>query len=225
MPNWADNATLLVPGLPRANRRLTALARKPGFGSSAQMLMPPVDPRTSGMTTWTQAAANQQLTKQATSTPTSSFATAAAPVIAAAAGPVAVPNSTPATDNPFWRDKNGYGGRDITDTDGDGNNDEGKDWYNTDIGEGEGDDFVQGEWERFLTHEGFGGFDRRSNWARALFGRAMNGYEAAKQSNPELTFRRYLGTLQGYLENAWAGLTNNERGVGIPTQSKTIYMG
>jgi hypothetical protein len=195
--NWSQAANLLVPGLPRASQIMRRQRTAiDGFAEG---------PAVPNSGTWAQVAQ-------------SSLPGSIPQSAVAATAPVAAPVTRPVEINPFWQGGD-YGGRTI----GDGNTPQ--DWYYTDIGEGSGDDFVQGEWERFLSDEGFGGFDRRSMWARSLFSRAMAGYEAAKQSNPEIRFRQYLGSLRGYLNDAWAGLTGNQRGVGVPTQTKSILWG
>jgi hypothetical protein len=71
-----------------------------------------------------------------------------------------------------------------------------------------------GEYERFLSTQGYGGFDRRSLFARSLSSRANTGFQAAQLNNPLLTYRDYLNQNLGsdFFDNAWNAATPDQRG-------------
>lgn len=123
-------------------------------------------------------------------------------------------------DNPFWRPPNWYGGSNPITGDS-------QDWYRTPfVRDGLSNDLPGGEFERFLTEQGFGGNTNRDQWARNQYNRAQSGYQAALLTNPALTFRRYLNTLEGgWLDRAFAGLSPQERGAYMPSQSKIVRWG
>jgi hypothetical protein len=72
----------------------------------------------------------------------------------------------------------------------------------------------QGVYTAFLADRGLGGFDRKSQWARGLYGQTQSGYQAALRENPALTYLQYLGKQFGTtgLNNMWAGLAPQQRG-------------
>jgi hypothetical protein len=120
-------------------------------------------------------------------------------------------------DNPFWNPGNLYGG--INPVTG-----RPQDWYDTPVSMGL--DVPYGEYERFLTEQGYGGFGAKAQFGRNLYNRSQSGFQAAKLTNPNLTYRDYLNTLEGgYLDQAYAGLSPQERGVFIPGQTRWIRNG
>lgn len=69
------------------------------------------------------------------------------------------------------------------------------------------------EYEKFLTDQGYGGFDRRSQFGRGQYGRAQSGYKAALLSNPFLSERDYLGGLgSGFFNDIWGTLAPSQHG-------------
>lgn len=72
----------------------------------------------------------------------------------------------------------------------------------------------QGVYTSFLANRGLGGFDRKSQWARGLYGQTQSGYQAAMRENPALTYLEYLNKQFGTtgLNNMWAGLAPQQRG-------------
>lgn len=72
----------------------------------------------------------------------------------------------------------------------------------------------QGVYTAYLNQHGFGGQDRKSQWARQQYGQTQSGYQAALRENPALTYRNYLGRqfANGGLENMWRGLAPSQRG-------------
>jgi hypothetical protein len=85
----------------------------------------------------------------------------------------------------------------------------------------------QGEFERFLTSQGFGGFDRKSQFGRSLFGRANSAFDAAQLSNPGLTWRKFLTQLgnRNFLDQAYASVGTQARGAFNPSQTRIIRQG
>ena len=125
--------------------------------------------------------------------------------------------------NPFLGTNNGYGGR-APGKDGKKGTTP-QNWFDTPWGQEYGEDNPEAEYTNFLGAQGAGGQDRFGNWARSLYGQMRNAYSAAVQRNPELTWRRYLKTIDGSLQNLYASQTPDQKGIGIPTQTKTILMG
>lgn len=122
------------------------------------------------------------------------------------------------TNNPFWRPGNWYGGTNVI-------TGAPQDWYNTEYSRLDST-LNRGEYERFLTEQGFGGFDRTSTLARRLEGRADTGYQAAQLSNPDLSYRDYLNTLEGgWLNDAIAQMSAAARGDNTPGQTRRILWG
>lgn len=72
----------------------------------------------------------------------------------------------------------------------------------------------QGVYTGFLASNGFGGQDRRSQWARGLYGQTQNGYQAALRVNPALAYRDYLSQQFGPsgLGDLWNGMSFSQRG-------------
>ena len=69
------------------------------------------------------------------------------------------------------------------------------------------------EFEKFLTDQGYGGFNRQDQFARSQYGRTQTGYKAALLSNPLLSERDYLSGLGGgFFSNIWNALTPSQRG-------------
>lgn len=124
-------------------------------------------------------------------------------------------------DNPFWRPRNHYGGRDPITGDR-------QDYYDTPLVRDDPDNPSApfGEWERFITEQGFGGTGNRSTLARNLYNRARSGFDAAQLSNPGVTWRRYLNTLEGdWIQNLVAGFSPQQRGSFQPGQTRVIRSG
>ena len=119
------------------------------------------------------------------------------------------------TYNPFWSGGSYGGFNPITGLP--------QDWYDTPLSQQA--DLPYGEFERFLSNQGFGGFDNRSQWARSMYNRSSSGYDAAQLSNPDLTYRDYLNTLTGQLDDAWASLTPDQRGISTPGQTRWVRWG
>jgi hypothetical protein len=94
-----------------------------------------------------------------------------------------------APNNPFYDWLNYYGGTNpLTGAP--------QNWYDTPTSKIDvGQTLPQGEYERFLSKAGFGGFDRQAQFARSLYDRTQSGYAAAKLNNPNLFYRDYLNTL------------------------------
>lgn len=122
------------------------------------------------------------------------------------------------TPNPFWQQGNTYGGVDLS-----GNP---MDWYNTPLSELDYN-LPRGEFERYLTNNGFGGFGRRDEWGRAMYNRANSGFESAQLSNPDLNFRDYLNTYlsPNALDEAYMSLSGQARGDSTPGQTRRIMWG
>lgn len=72
----------------------------------------------------------------------------------------------------------------------------------------------QGEYETYLTGQGYGGFNRQDQFARGLSSRANAGYQGAILQNPMLTYRDYLNQNLGsnFFTNAWNAATPDQRG-------------
>jgi hypothetical protein len=128
-------------------------------------------------------------------------------------------------ENPFWRDRNWYGGEHPT-------TGRSQDWYNTpevrdDASTPWGSDAAkQGEWVRFYTEQGFGGNTNRDRFGQNQAGNALAGFDAASLSNPGLTWRKYLNTLEGgWMDRLYATLTPQQRGAFVPGQTRTIRDG
>lgn len=119
------------------------------------------------------------------------------------------------TNNPFWVGGSYGGFNPITGMP--------QDWYDTPLSIGQ--DLPYGEYERFLTDNGFGGFTNRDQWGRSMYNRASSGYQAAQLSNPDLIFRDYLDTLNGAMDSAWASLTPEQRGIQTPGQTRWVRWG
>ena len=74
-------------------------------------------------------------------------------------------------------------------------------------------DIPQGTYTDFLSQNGFGGMDRRNQWARSQYGQTQSGYQAAVTRNPNLSYRDYLSQqFPTGLNEMWAGLTPGQRG-------------
>jgi len=111
-----------------------------------------------------------------------------------------------------------------TDYGGVGANGKPQDWVNTDATRGV--DLPGAEWERYLTANNYGGDSNRDRYVQSQQARAKRGYEAAWQSNPELTFRRYLKQFLG--DNVLDGynqLSASQRGVNPTSRVSTIRWG
>ena len=81
------------------------------------------------------------------------------------------------------------------------------------------------EFEKFLTDQGYGGFDRQSQFGRSQSGRAQQGYKAAILSNPLLSERDYYNQLGGgFFGNIWNALTPSQRGESPSTFSGRARM-
>jgi hypothetical protein len=69
----------------------------------------------------------------------------------------------------------------------------------------------EGPWTAYLASLGFGGLNTKGDWARSLYGRAQEGYEAAHGQNPVVNWQDYLHTLD--LPKIYAGLGPDEKGL------------
>jgi hypothetical protein len=101
-------------------------------------------------------------------------------------------------------------------------------WYTPGAGYGGGQDwqstpFVRdfldpeiprGVYHSFLSNQGFGGMDRRSQWGQAQYNNSQTGYQSALRENPALSYLDYLGQQFGGtgLGTMWAGLAPEQRG-------------
>lgn len=86
----------------------------------------------------------------------------------------------------------------------------------------------QGVYTAYLNQHGFGGQDRKSQWARQQYGQTQSGYQAALRENPALTYRKYLGRQfsNNGLENMWRGLAPSQRGeAASPWAGRTNVIG
>lgn len=71
----------------------------------------------------------------------------------------------------------------------------------------------RGDFVRWLTNQNSAGFGRKDLFGQSLFNKATQGYEAATQMNPTLSFRDYLNSLNtNFVQNMWSGLTPEQRG-------------
>ena len=204
---WTQTLSTLYPAAPRVQSQFKSLAS----GSKRQATTPgaPAPALSTTGSSWGQSAATVG------SSPLTSMAASPAPMASNQANYTSTPGSTNAID-PFWRPGNGYGGEK------DGKR---QDWWDTEIGENFGENQPQGEYLRFLSRNGATGQDRFSQWARSMYSQARSGYDAARASNPELRWRAYLKTIDGRLQDLYASMSAQDRGVNVPTQVKTIYQG
>jgi hypothetical protein len=124
-------------------------------------------------------------------------------------------------DNPFWRDRNRYGATNPT-------TGESQDWYDTPAVRDDPDNPSArlGEWTRFFSEQGFGGETSRDRWGQNQLGKAEAGFDAAQLTNPGLTWRKYLNTLEGgWMDRLYATLTPQQRGSFVPGQTRIIRNG
>jgi hypothetical protein len=72
----------------------------------------------------------------------------------------------------------------------------------------------QGTYFGYLTNQGLGGFDRKSQFGQGLYGRSRTGYDAAQRNHPGLTYRDYLDQHLGpnAIANAYTDATPDQRG-------------
>jgi hypothetical protein len=72
----------------------------------------------------------------------------------------------------------------------------------------------RGVYHSFLSNQGFGGMDRRSQWGQAQYNNSQTGYQSALRENPALSYLDYLGQQFGGqgMSNMWAGLAPEQRG-------------
>ena len=107
---------------------------------------------------------------------------------------------TPTADqqsNPFYKPTSMYGST--------------QNWYDTPIVKQSAG--FDAEYEKYLTDQGFGGLNRKGDFARSLSDRAKSGYASAQLNNPALTNRQYLQGLGGdFLAKARAAATPQQRG-------------
>ncbi len=108
--------------------------------------------------------------------------------------------ATPATttgSNPFYNAGSKYGST--------------QNWYDTPIVKQSAG--MDAEFEKFVTDQGFGGLNRKGDFARSLVDRVKSGYGAAQLNNPALTNRQYLAGLgKNFLANATAAATPVQKG-------------
>jgi hypothetical protein len=72
----------------------------------------------------------------------------------------------------------------------------------------------RGVYHSFLSGQGFGGLDRRSQWGQQQYSNSQTGYQSALRENPALSYLDYLGQQFGGtgMGNIWAGLAPEQRG-------------
>lgn len=72
----------------------------------------------------------------------------------------------------------------------------------------------QGVYTSFLAHNGLGGMDRKSEWARGMYGRTQSGYQAALRENPDMSYLEYLRRQLGggKLDTMWQAMAPEQRG-------------
>lgn len=113
-----------------------------------------------------------------------------------------------------WWDPNHYWGG-ISPTTGNP-----QDWWNTGWVQDDvlaSDDANRGVWQRFLTDQGMPSFGRQAQLARNMYNPSLGGLDAARLSNPALTYYDYLQELgPNFLQNQIMGMTQQERGDYIP---------
>jgi hypothetical protein len=73
-----------------------------------------------------------------------------------------------------------------------------------------GEQNPEAAWTRYLAELGFGGMNTKGAWARGLYGRAGEGFQAARQRNEVLDWQDYLATLN--IPQMYAQLTPGEKG-------------
>lgn len=131
-----------------------------------------------------------------------------------------MPAYTGYNNNPWWRPPNWYGGTNPWTGDS-------QDWYDTPtVRDDLSETMPYGEFERFLTEQGFGGNSRRDMTARNQYNRSQSGYEAAQLTNPNLSYRDYLNTMEGgWLNEVLASMTPQMRGDQMPGQTRVIRRG
>lgn len=73
----------------------------------------------------------------------------------------------------------------------------------------------RGVYHSFLSGQGFGGMDRRSQWGQNQYANSQTGYQAAIRENPALSYLDYLNQQFGGtgMGNMWAGLSDEQRGI------------
>lgn len=104
-------------------------------------------------------------------------------------------------DNPFYNPQSNYGWQ--------GQNPQWQDYIGN-VGYTYGEREPEAAWTSKLAELGLGGMDAQSSYSRALYGRAQEGYKAAKLKNLALNWQDYLKTLD--IPGMWIGLSPEERG-------------
>jgi hypothetical protein len=123
--------------------------------------------------------------------------------------PVTPPTTTPepapiphvqSGSNPFLSTESTYGGT--------------QNWYDTPlVKQTMSPKAFGGEWERYITEQGYGGNNRQAGIARDLASRAATGFEAASLQNPNLSNRDYFQALgPNFIRDQLAGMTGKQRG-------------
>jgi uncharacterized protein YraI len=103
----------------------------------------------------------------------------------------------PPSSNPFYTPGSTYGST--------------QNWYDTPIVKQSAG--FDAEYEKYLTDQGFGGLNRKGDFARSLADRAKAGFASAQLNNPALTNRQYLqGLGSDFLAKARAAATPQQRG-------------
>ena len=103
----------------------------------------------------------------------------------------------PPSSNPFYNPGSMYGST--------------QNWYDTPIVKQSAG--FDAEYEKYLTDQGFGGLNRKGDFARSLVDRAKSGFASAQLNNPALTNREYLNGLgNDFLAKAQAAATPSQRG-------------
>lgn len=95
-------------------------------------------------------------------------------------------------------------------------------YYNTPISEIIGEQNPRGEWMRYMSGQGFGGTDRRSQWGYNQFGKMEDGYQAATMTNPNLKRREFYDQQTPQLEREWNLMAPSQRGEFMPAQTRWV---
>lgn len=151
-----------------------------------------------GKTGWASAAYFNPLTSPPVTTPSTD------PI------PAPIPH-TQAGSNPFYSPGSTYGGT--------------QNWYDTPfVTDSMSAQNPQGEYEKWITDQGFGGVNRIGGAARNLYERAQSGFSGASLNNPNLSFRSYLNDMLGpnFLQTQINSMTDQQLGNNTAAYSPRI---
>jgi hypothetical protein len=72
----------------------------------------------------------------------------------------------------------------------------------------------RGVYHSYLSGQGLGGLDRRSQWSQNQYANTQTGYQSALRERPDLSYLDYLGTQFGNngMQNMWLGMAPEQRG-------------